>query len=48
VTAALVYCLGGHCNISSSTEFLVGAVVVGGFIGILAMFALSALRHRVP
>ena len=46
--AALLYCIGGHCNISSTTEFLVTAVIVGAFIGILAMFVLSALRHRLP
>ena len=46
--AALFYCIGGHCNISSTTEFLVTAVIVGAFIGILAMFVLSGLRHRQP
>jgi len=46
--AALLYCISGHCNVSPTTEFLVTAVIVGAFIGILAMFVLSALRHRLP
>ena len=46
--AAIFYCAGGHCGISATTEFLVTAVILGAFIGVLAMFVLSFLRHRLP
>jgi hypothetical protein len=45
---AILYCIGGHCNPAPMTEFTLIAVMGGAYVGIVAMFVLSALRHRLP
>ena len=45
---AVLSCVSGHCNPPPLPEIFVTALVVGSFLGILAMFVLSALQHRLP
>ena len=45
---AVLSCVSGHCNPPPLPEVFVTALVAGAFVGILAMFVLSALQHRLP
>ena len=45
---AVLSCIGGHCNPPPISEPLLYALIGGAFLGILAMFVLSAMRHRLP
>ena len=48
VAYAVLYCIGGHCNPPPIAEVVLYSVIGGAFVGILAMFFLSAMRHRLP
>jgi hypothetical protein len=45
---AVLSCVSGHCNPPPMPEFVLLAVMGGAYAGILAMFVLSALHHRLP
>ena len=45
---AVLSCVSGHCNPPPIPEITLYALVAGAFLGILAMFILSALQHRLP
>jgi uncharacterized membrane-anchored protein YitT (DUF2179 family) len=45
---AVFYCISGHCNPPPIPEITLYAIIGGAFLGIFAMFVLSALRHRLP
>jgi uncharacterized membrane-anchored protein YitT (DUF2179 family) len=45
---AVLSCVSGHCNPPPISEPLLYALMGGAFLGIVAMFVLSAIRHRLP